>query len=304
MDVNVFIRNIDSIDGWPVYRIRSWVGGTIVDNDTMVEAYVATAWFDYSGITNHVVTSQGDYEINDKVDVTPPDPYPTETNGARDNYEGPWPTPDDLIVWYSRDVDKDNPFPDVELDLNGVNTSFGPAFIDGDFSIVNSSNTEATLYLTGTIYVTGDISIGSTGKDFYLDLDGDYLDPANEVAQTIFVESRSGIDDPKVALEIGGKTTVTGSGCVIAVGDIKFQPRMEADPSDYILVLSIEGETDMFPSGDFYGTLAGSVHVDVKSGETPSINWNGPPGNLNFPGYTGGAGMVWGIHTWSYWTIG
>jgi hypothetical protein len=310
--VNVRIQYTDTLDSWPVYRVWSWIPKDLGDitnygnNEMIVEAMVTTTWNDFSGITQHVVTSQGDYEIDNKVDVTPPGPYDPDTNpnGARDNYDGHWPTPEDLIAYYSRDVDKDNPYPDEVIDLNGDDLFLGPIYRDGDLSIINSSNQDATLYLTGTIYVTGDISFAITKKEFTVDLDGDYLLPENEIPQTIFSESRSGIADSKIAIEIDGRCTMTGSGCVIAVGNIVFKPNMNADPADYILVLSIEDETEMYPSGDFYGTLAGSVHVDVKSGETPSINWNGPPPDINFPGSTGGEGMIYSIHTWSYWGIG
>ncbi|UCE97207.1 MAG: hypothetical protein JSV74_04375 [Dehalococcoidia bacterium] len=310
MDVNVYIENIDLMDGWPVYRVRSWVGGTIVDNSTIIDAFITTKWFDYTGITEHVVTSQSLYEIDDKVDVDPPDPYPTDPNGARDNYNGPWPHPEDLIAWYSRDIEDITPYageygsmpnPEDTIEIQKVPPIPPPdipirdldtLYHEGNLEIVNKGSKDLELRLHGTVYVTETLLIGTTNQDMRLDLNGN----------TIFVVSDSVGSQP--ALEVGGKCTLTGSGCLIAVGDIKFQPKMDASPNDYILVLSIIGTTTMFPSGTFYGTLAGSVHVDVKSGENPQLYWNGPPPDLNFPGYTGGAGMVWGVHSWSYWTTG
>ena len=318
MDVGVRITLVDMVDGFGVYQVQTWVpvqsevsfGVNWGDASTKIDAIITTTWKDYMGIANHVVTSQGDYEIDNKVEVEPLDPYPDNPNGARSDYDGAWPTPEDLILWYSRDIEGVIPYLDEygptegDLEVQQIPSLPPPEdplirdldtlFREGELTIISKAGgADLTLRLNGTVYVTGDTLMGTTNQQFKLDLNG----------HTIFVVSDSVGSQP--ALEIGGKTTLTGSGCIIAVGDIKFQPKMEANPLDYILVLSIIGTTTMYPSGDFYGTLAGSVHVDVKSGETPSITWNGPPPDLNFPGSGGGAGMIWGIHTWIYnWNIG
>jgi len=125
------------------------------------------------------------------------------------------------------------------------------------------------LKLNGTVYITDDTCIGTTGQEFTLNLNG----------QTIFVESATGAapeDDPcnpednKYALKIGHGCTLTGSGCIIAVGNIEFKPTLESVPTDYIFVLSVRGKTYMQPNGDFYGTLAGSAEVYIQNGE---VHW-------------------------------
>ena len=286
MEVHVGIRLLYPLDGFGVYQVHSWVGSDSFDDaDTRVDTIITTTWLDYSDITENVVTSQNELNALPNADYI--HPSEGEPNGPVENYTGPWPTAEELIAWYSRDVDKDNPYPYDEIDLDGSDLSIGPEYVDSDFEIINSDNTEATLTLTDTLYITGDTLIGTTNKDFTIDLNG----------QTIFVESDTvGV---KNALEIGGKCTLTGSGCIIAVGDIYFAPNLDSDPDDYILVMSVNGETEMQPNGNFYGTLAGNV-VTTRKGDA-DINWSSPPDDLNFPGI--GGDMVWGIHTWMYWDI-
>jgi len=293
MDVGVRITLEDNIEGFGVYRVQTWVpvqpgvpfGDNWGDASTKIDTIITTTWLDYSDITENVVTSQNELNALPNADYI--HPSEGEPNGPVENYTGPWPTAEELIAWYSRDVDKDNPYPYDEIDLDGSDLSIGPEYVDSDFEIINSDNTEATLTLTDTLYITGDTLIGTTNKDFTIDLNG----------QTIFVESDTvGV---KNALEIGGKCTLTGSGCIIAVGDIYFAPNLDSDPDDYILVMSVNGETEMQPNGNFYGTLAGNV-VTTRKGDA-DINWSSPPDDLNFPGI--GGDMVWGIHTWMYWDI-
>ena len=131
--------------------------------------------------------------------------------------------------------------------------------------------------------------IGTTDHDFNLDLNGN----------TIFVESPTTFDeDSKYALKIGGKCTITGSGCIIAVGDIEFKPNLNCSPADYVLVMSIEGKTYMQPNGDFYGTLAGSSEVYIQNGDA---SWTSPyavEGGLNFPGFAVAKSVRYSIVSW------
>jgi len=149
--------------------------------------------------------------------------------------------------------------------------------------------------LTGTVYITGDTLIGQTDHDFTLDLNG----------QTIFVESATGAapeDDPcnpgnDYALKFGTKCTLTGSGCIIAVGNIEFKPNMYCSPGDYIFVLSVRGKTYMQPNGDFYGTLAGSAEVHIQNG---TAHWWDSPfidEGLEFP-YAAVIEQIYSIASW------
>lgn len=310
-DVRVKITLLYMIEGFGIYQVHSWVGsGSFNDADTRIDAIITTTWLDFGDITEYVVTSQGEFEeLGVGGYVHPDEGEPGyDEHGPQDYYDGAWPTPADMIAWYSRDVDKDNPlYPLGELELTDPNTTIGPVYIDNDFYVHNSnSNPNAVLTLGGTLYITGKTEFGGN-RDFTIDMNG----------QTIFIESNL-ISGAGPALLIDKNVTVTGSGCIIAIGDIKFQPHMESDENDYILILAvgdpfadppIVSQTWMQPNGSFYGTLAGNI-VTTQQGNA-DINWAEPPdvepppdgdGNpdINFPGGSGGGGMIWGIQTWLY----
>lgn len=229
------------------YRVVSTANGD--GSGTEIEAYVTaeSKYGDYVGILNNVLTSQGEIEI--KGDV-----YYPEGHEPVENYEGDWPTTAELVDFYGEDVEGVEPYGSDTLDLNGVDQERGPFYRDGELDIYNSDNTEATLTLTGTVYITGDTLIGKTGKDMTLDLNG----------QTIFVESDSA--DPKTALWIGGQCNIDGPGVIIAIGDIYFEPNIEAGMTEPIFIMSVEGTTTLKPGGDFYGAVAGSVEVELFPG--------------------------------------
>lgn len=294
MDVGVRITLEDMIDGFGVYRVQTWVpvqpevsfGVNWGNASTKIDTIITTVWLDYSGITENVVTSPNGYRTQGPTTLEPGEGEP---GGPVGDYGGAWPTAEELAAYYSRDVDKDNPYPDDELLLTGDDVNIGPEYIDSDFYVHSNDNQNETLTLDGTLYITGQVEFGGP-KDFTIDLNGN----------TIFIESdATGGGASGTALWITGNVTITGSGCIIAVGDINFEPQMDSSPSDYILILSVEGQTWMHPNGDFYGTLAGFSEVFIQNGQAHHTD---PPDDLNFPG-GGGGGMIWGIHTWMYWDI-
>ena len=187
-----------------------------------------------------------------------------------------WPSPEDLPTHYGADVNKDNPeYPGGVIDLNGVSQGIGPCYVDGDLSIYNSSNTEATLTLDGTLYIVGKTEIGKNPKAFTLDLNG----------QTIFVESDlTGGGASGTALWIGENCEIIGSGCIIAIGDVYVAPRGDVgSESDFVFIMSVIGTTTLNPGGDFNGSIAGTADVTLQPG--CSLIWNsvGREGTLNFP---------------------
>jgi hypothetical protein len=101
--------------------------------------------------------------------------------------------------------------------------------------------------------------------------------------QTIFVASSS--SDPQKALQIGDWCNINGPGVIIAVGDIYFAPKGDVGSNGQpVLILSVAGTTTLKPSGDFYGSIAGSVNVEAFSGETPTMNYPTDGfGPVNFP---------------------
>ena len=262
------------------YRVLSTSAGD--GSSTEIEAYIVgvSKYGDYAGLLGQVLTSQG--EIDTKgANVTP-----TEGEHAPvEYYEDPWPTGEELAEFYLDDVAGAEPYDSDTLDIEGVDDEIGPFYRDGELDILNTSNTPATLTLTGTVYVTGDTLIGKNGKDFNLDLNG----------HTLFVASNS--SDPQKALWIGGKCTIIGSGIIIAIGDIYFEPKTEGGVTDPIFIMSVDGTTTIQPAGDFYGSIAGSIEIDLQPGTSVSY----PVGedwyeNLNF--LIGVQDLIFHIFSW------
>ena len=285
--VSVTITHVTNL----TYQVESIA--TAEGSGTQVEAYVTRTIItaDYSGIGDNVITSPCDYSLQGPSQVNPPE---GEEHGPVANYTGDWPTPEVLSDVYWEDVEDEIPYSFDILDVNDYAAGFGPLYRDGTLNIINTGTAGLTVTLNGTIYITGETLIGMTDHEFTLNLNG----------QTIFVEDDTGAapeDDlcnpaeNQYALRIGTKCTLTGSGCVIAVGGIEFKPNLDCSPTDYIFVLSVRGVTHMQPNGDFYGTLAGLAEVYIQNG---SANWVDPSGaGLNFP-YVAGIGSLCSIATW------
>lgn len=263
--VQVTIQSVYAVENMTfIYRVLSTASGS--GSGTEIEAYVdgVNKYGDYAGLLNQIVTTQGEIEAAKKVYLDPP----SGPNGPVENYEGPWPTSEELKDFYWQDVEDQTPYSSGTIDINGLNTTKGPLYRDGTMDIKNSSNTPATLKLTGTLYITGDTLIGTTGKDFTLDLNGN----------TIFVASNT--TGSQKALWIGDRVTLLGSGVVVAVGDIYFAPKAQAT-TEPVFVLSVAGETLLQPNGNIYGAIAGSVEVDLQPGTSLTYPTGGF-GDLNF----------------------
>jgi hypothetical protein len=296
--------DISDVNGKSVAVTLTWVNNgtyhvvstaTGDGSGTEIEAHItgASVYGDYAGILDNVITSPCDYVLQGPTTVEPPE---GEEHGPEANYEGDWPTAEDLSAWYWEDVKDEDPYDSDTLDVkNYVATGFGPLYRNGTLSIQNTGTAGLEVKLEGTVYITGDTLIGTTDKAFTLDLNG----------QAIFVESASGAapeDDPcnpgnDYALRFGTKCTLKGSGCIIAVGNIEFKPNLASTPGDYIFVLSINGKTYMQPNGDFYGTLAGSSEVYIQNGQAHWVDSSTVEGGVGFPTLLE-TGLAYGIASW------
>jgi hypothetical protein len=237
-----------------------------MNGDYSITANFGSVYGDFSDLLNQVITSQGEIELRPGTEVNPSE----GEHAPVEYYAGPWPTAEELSAWYGEDVEGEEPYGSGTIDLNGVSMELGPLYRDGTLEIKNSSNTPATLTLTGTVYITGHTFIGTTGKDFTLDLNG----------QTIFVASNT--TGSQKALWIGDRASLKGPGCVIAVGDIYYAPKQQVT-TDPIFVLSVSGTTLLQPNGNIYGAVAGSVEVDLQVGMSLTYPEAGF-GSINFPG--------------------
>jgi len=237
------------------YRVESTTTGN--GSGTQIEAYIegVNKYGDYAGIVDNVLTSLDEITLQPGSNVTPEE----GENSPAEYYEGGWPETWELEDFYGQQVEDAEPYLFDTIDLAGVDMEIGPFYRDGELDIINSSNDEATLTLTGTVYITGDTDIGVTNKDFTLDLNG----------HTIFVASNT--SGNKKALEIGDKCTIEGPGVIIAIGDVYFAPNIEAGMTEPLFIMSVTGDTHCQPNGDFYGAIAGDVEVQLQPGS--SINY-------------------------------
>jgi len=234
------------------YRVESMTTGN--GSGTQIETYIDSVnkYGDYGDLLGQVLTSQEEIVLKPGTEV-----HPEEGEHAPlEYYDNDWPTAEELIDFYLEEVEDEESYGSDLLTLDS-DMELGPFYRDGELEI-KAGTAGVTLTLTGTVYVSGDTLIGSTGQDFTLDLND----------HTIFVASNSSA--PKKALWIGGKCTVVGSGVVISIGDIYFEPNTEAGVTDPIFVMSVSGTTTVQPAGDFYGSIAGSVEIELKPGTSIS----------------------------------
>jgi hypothetical protein len=281
-------KNVEVTIAWVnnlTYQVESIATGD--GSGTRIEAYITgkSKYLDFSGITDHIITSQNETDIKGKVTLNC-----TGDHNLTEYYKGSWPTPTELEDFYWQYVKNVAPYTSGNMTLNGDDMTKGPLYRDGALSIT-SSNNKKTLALTldGTLYVTGITQIGSTDNDFILNLNGN----------TVFVASSStGKGDE--ALQIGGKCTIEGPGAIIAIGDIYFAPNGDAGSNgNPVFVLSVSGSTTVRPGISIYGALAGSVSVDAQSGSKPTINYpnGGFRGVIDFPGCIPNP-LVYSIASW------
>jgi len=252
-------------------------GVAAIDSATTVESYVSFSYMDFSSLLDHAIVSFDTIDIqpNNYIDgdVWLPDEEDLNNKGEitgevkdNDDLSITWPTAEQLSAYYYDDVEGTYD-PGPSIDVTYTNT-IGPCYREGSLTVDNTGD-PATLVLEGTVYVTGDLEFRQSGAshNYTVDLNG----------HTIFAEGS--IDFPSNVVGI------SGPGCILAVGDINFQPSIAGN--DFVLVLSITGIVEFHPSGDFTGCVAGNVHVDLLPNS--EIYWISPEGKgLDFPGADGG----------------
>lgn len=279
--VNVVIEYMDDL----TYKITS-TASSDTGSSTTIESYVII--LDFSFLLDNAISSLGDVTIRPGTTVVGNVQY----NGELDNkgdINGEiitdeivhWPTANQLAAFYWEDVKDLEPYPNDTIDLR-YTTIIGPLSLyrDGDLNIKNTGS-QVTAELNGTVYVTGDLVFEEPGRPqaYTIDLKG----------HTIYVEGS--ITFPAL------RCTISGSGAIIAVGDVTFQPGILSAEDDFIFVMSLEGEVWFSPQGSFYGSLAGTTNVNLQPNST--LEWREPPDGLNFPGADGSGGkLVLEIRTW------
>jgi hypothetical protein len=245
---------------------------------TTVDAHLSVSYLDLSGfldnaiVSDDTITIKGDTIVNG--DVWLPDEEDlyvddhVTLNGTvkdEDDVSLVWPTAEQFSSYYLEDVEgayDPGSFVDIkDLDPKTI----GPWYRDGSLVVDNTGDPD-TIVLEDTIYVVGSLQFSQPGAshNYTINLNG----------QTIFVGGDFALASTSIS--------IFGSGCIIAVGDINFQPNIIGEGDDFVLVMSITGETFFHPSGDFTGCIVGDTEVQLQPGCT--IDWISPEGKgLDFP---------------------
>jgi hypothetical protein len=273
--------SIEYLPNEGIYKITSIAitdgigsGVAAINSTTAVEANVSVLYLDFSSLLDNAIVSYDTIDIQpnnlvdgdvwlpdeDNLEIHDPSAITGEVKDE-DKVELTWPTTEQLSAYCYDDVEGTYD-PGLFVDVKYTDI-IGPCYRDGDLIVDNTGDPD-TLVLEGTVYVAGDLEFWQSGTshNYIVDLNG----------HTIFADGS--IDFPSNVVGI------SGPGCIIAVGDILFQPSIVGD--DFVLVMSIEGIVNFQPSGDFTGCIAGNVDVNLQPGNT--ISWISPEGKgLDFP---------------------
>jgi hypothetical protein len=185
----------------------------------------------------------------------------TETPGKFPN----WPNATALSNHFLSQV-QGAPDPGSPIDIGGQTINLPRSHRRGHLDIQNTGGANGTLVLNGTLYVDGNLDFKQPGSEgaYTINLNG----------QTIFVTGTITFPAHRVS--------ISGSGAIIAIGDITFQPAMQSREGDFVFVMSVQGMVRFQPRGTFYGSLAGHAEVRLQPGCT--LIWRPLGGTiLNFP---------------------
>jgi hypothetical protein len=245
-------------------------GGTAaIGSSTTIESYVDAEILVRSFLDN-AITSLSNVEIGSGSTVYGNVQYGVEIKGETEGINSTkevykkWPSPDALSNLYLGQVDPNKPC-DNSIDLAGGTKPIGPCYINGSLTVDNTAEGQGILALNGTVYVTVNAEFAQSGdkKAYTVKLNGNTMFALGEIK---FPTAR---------------VTVEGPGCIIAIGNINFQPSISSS-CDFVLLMSVDGRVDFKPSGTFYGSVAGDemVNLQPKCG-LGWLPWQGL--NLNFP---------------------
>lgn len=260
------------------------------DSGTYVMAYTKIYNF-FTNLLNNAITSPGYVEVGNNSQIigdiqTPdldlpnnPNLYDWSGNWKTDPIE--WPPYAGIDEFYMQQIrdNGDSEFIEgdytITLAKNEVRT-IDPMYIDGELEIRGPNNGSAELILSGPVYVTGGVSFNN--KNLTLRLGN----TSDNTSSAIYLEgqgySLTGI--PKYSIYLPPTVTLVGPGSIISEKAIYFRPNITTE--DFIFVISLLAKVNFQPGGDFVGSIAGDVTVNLQPGN--SIEWTEPPPYLNLPG--------------------
>lgn len=296
-------------DGIKYYKVFSEGQTKIINQETTITAYInafdAGGWEDSDNAFTSPETL--DFKSGDGGSITGGAQLPQGVTGNGEiddiNYEPilGWPEASYFIDYYAPQVDDADSISDGIIDISKhVDETCGSINQEGDLIIRPQGDGSLTLENDGdpTVwYIGGDLIIERAASKGTFDI--------NLNGQTIFAEGNI-FQETNSGLKI---VQFQGPGVVIALGDISFAPAAAVNPDGtvddqrYIYIASIEGSVNIWPRGEFVG----SIHAREASTIQPSttlIFYEYPNyGDLNLPssGDPGGSGpdiVIGGIESW------
>jgi hypothetical protein len=261
LDMNGKTVNV-TVEPLNIYFKITSTATSVDGRETTIVAYTG-------GLLSNAITSNGDVDLKPgepktnvtgdimlNGELTPPDYQPNDGEVFH-KLTMDWPDADDINSTCWNETQGGESL-GASIDLKAT-SSIGPAYRVGNLDIDNTGDPGATLTLNGSVYVSGNLNFKQAGgKNYTINLNN----------QTIYADGD--INFP------AGRCSLVGPGCIIARGKVNFQPAIVGE--EFILVMSTENDVWFKPQGDFYGSVAGNVIVDLQPGST--LTWTEPPPDL------------------------
>ncbi|MFC1910746.1 hypothetical protein ACFLXC_05640 [Chloroflexota bacterium] len=272
--VSVTISYIDS----DTYRVHSVATNPGTGHQRTIDSDLNASGggLDLSNFTDKALTSPGTITTKTS-DVINGDIWTGTSYDGNANLDGSctvapvtgWPTAQQLETYFGYQVNKSSPYSNGTITVTTPSQS-GPLYA---YTASNPTRTYTLTgggLLTGTLYIDGSLNFDNAAN---INLDG----------HTIFVTG---------AVTNSPQTKINGPGAIIAISDITFSPQVSGS---YLFIMSVEGQVDFQPQGDFYGSVAGDTNINLQPNCT--LNWVNPGvAELDMPGHFNN---ISGIKTWT-----
>jgi hypothetical protein len=184
-----------------------------------------------------------------------------------------WPSAAFLSNYYYSMVDDLVPYPSDEIMISGTQcnpTVIGPLYRNGNLTFKGSGWAR----IDGIVYVTGTLTVNPTG--------GCDIDLNGKTIYSAYYNNCSGN-----AIYIGPKTKLWGSGCIIAVGNISFQPNL-AGTGEKLVGLGCDQTSGQVAKDTFL--LSKFTAGKTGTADTFRVNCSGN-GNVKVALYADNAGL-------------
>lgn len=232
-------ENITNGNRYSIQSIAKLNGVTKGTVTAQIEATSSGSQLDFSGIMDNAITSKDDVQIKNNCNIEGNILSGATADVGKSNVDGTqtvsnnitWPTTTQMEGYYWNQVSN------LSAYTGPATGNIGPLWTNGSLQIPNN----ATANLTGTIYVKGTFST-KPGAIIYLN------------GNTIFAEDQ---------IDFSSHPTIYGSGCIIGVNYVNFQPSLSGAPGNKLI--GLDSSTTFSKSGSS-GNLYLTKFVASNSG--------------------------------------